>query len=350
MRALQIVKPHSEPELREVEQPHPAPGQVVVKVGGAGACHSDIHILHESDSSPWPLPFTIGHENAGWVHEIGASVTGLQIGQPVAVYGAWGCGSCARCQIGMDNYCEDPMSMPVPFGGCGLGGDGGMADYLLVPAARHLVPLPDGLSPADAAPLSDAGLTPYHAIRRSWPKLTPSATAVVIGAGGLGHIAIQILKATTAAQVIAVDTKPDALELATKLGADLALPATDDPAAAVKDATGGHGADVVLDFVGSEATLATGLDSARTLGDLTLVGIAGGTREFGFFSLPYELSLQTVYWGSRPELVELLELGARGLVRPVTTTYSLDQAVEAYRALHEGRVSGRAVIIPNAAP
>lgn len=350
MRALQMVKPHSEPELREVDKPHAGPGQVVVKVGGAGACHSDVHILHESDSSPWPLPFTIGHENAGWVHEIGEGVTGLEEGQPVAVYGAWGCGACPRCQIGMDNYCEDPMSMPVPFGGCGLGGDGGMADFLLVPAARHLVPLPDGLSPVDAAPLSDAGLTPYHAIRRSWSKLTPSATALVIGVGGLGHIAIQILKATTAARVIAVDAKEEALELATRLGADVVLPATEDTAAAVKQATGGRGADAGFDFVGTETTLGTAIAAARTLGDVTLVGIAGGTRDFGFFNVPYEVSLQTVYWGSRPELAELLELGARGLVRPVTTTYTLDQAVEAYRALHEGRVSGRAVIIPNSAP
>ncbi len=350
MRALQMVKPHSEPELREVEQPHPGPGQVVIKVGGAGACHSDLHILHESDSSPWPLPFTIGHENAGWVHELGEGVTGLQVGQAVAVYGAWGCGACSRCRVGMDNYCEDPMAMPVPFGGCGLGADGGMADYLLVPAARHLVALPEGLSPADAAPLSDAGLTPYHAIRRSWPKLTPEATAVVIGAGGLGHIAVQIIKATTGARVVAIDTKADALDLASSLGADLTVTASDQAAQAVKDATGGHGADVVLDFVGTEATLATAIASARTLGDLTLVGVAGGTRDFGFFTVPYELSLQSVYWGSRPELVELLELGARGLVRPVTTTYPLDQAVDAYRALHDGAVSGRAVIIPNSAP
>ncbi len=247
-------------------------------MGGAGACHSDLHILHESDSSPWPLPFTLGHENAGWVHEIGAGVTGLHEGQAVAVYGAWGCGACPRCLVGKDNYCEDPMSMPTPYGGCGLGADGGMAEYLLVPAARHLVPLPDGLSPADAAPLSDAGLTPYHAIRRSAAKLDPTATAVVIGAGGLGHIAVQILKAITPARVVAVDTKAEALELATSLGADQVIQAGDETAAAIRQATGGHGADVVLDFVGTEGTLHTAIGSARTLGDVTLVGVAGGTQ------------------------------------------------------------------------
>jgi propanol-preferring alcohol dehydrogenase len=209
----------------------------------------------------------------------------------------------------------------VPGGGGGLGLDGGMAEFMLIPNARHLVPLPDGLDPVMAAPLT-AGLTPYHAVRRSRAKLPPGATAVVIGAGGLGHLGVQILNATTAARVIAVDTRPDALALARDLGADLTIASGDTAADQIRDTTGGRGADVVLDFVGADATLALGAALARTVGDLTIVGIAGGTLPLSFFSVPYEVSVQTTYWGSRPELIEVLDLGARGLLRPKVTTFT----------------------------
>lgn len=348
MRALQITRWHSEPELVDVERPRPGPGQAVIKVGGAGVCHSDLHIMGElGDVSPWPLPFTLGHENAGWVDELGEGVTHLEPGQPVAVYGAWGCGVCAPCRVGTENYCEQPSVAP-PSGG--LGGHGGMAEYLLVPDARHLVPLPAGMTPVDAAPLTDAGLTPYHAVRRSWPKLGPTATAVVLGVGGLGHMAIQILKVTTAARVIAIDVKKEALDLARSLGADETLEAGDLAALAVRESTGGRGADVIIDCVGSDATLATAVASARPMGDITVVGIAGGTLPYNFFGVPYEVSVQSVYWGTRPELVEVLDLAARGLLRPRVTAYPLEQATEAYRALATGKIDGRAVIIPNAAP
>ncbi|BCJ57513.1 NAD(P)-dependent alcohol dehydrogenase [Micromonospora endophytica] len=348
MRALRLPGWKTQPELVDVDEPTPGPGQVVVKIGGAGACHSDLHLMHDFDAGavPWNPPFILGHENAGWVHALGAGVTGLEVGQPVAVYGPWGCGVCARCRVGAENYCENPAAAPVPGGGGGLGLDGGMAEYELVPAARFVVPLPDGLDPVRAAPLTDAGLTPYHAIRRSWSKLPPGSTAVVIGVGGLGHIAVQILKATTATRVIAVDTRAEALRLAEEGGADLTLRSGADTAEEIRAATGGRGADVVLDFVGAEATMRLGAAAARTLGDLTIVGIAGGTLPVNFFSVPYELSIQTTYWGSRPELIEVLELGARGLVRPKTTTYGLDDALRAYAQMQDGTLEGRAVIVP----
>ncbi|MEV4541970.1 NAD(P)-dependent alcohol dehydrogenase [Micromonospora echinaurantiaca] len=348
MRALRLPGWKSEPELIEVDEPTPGPGQVVVKIGGAGACHSDLHLMHdfEAGAVPWNPPFTLGHENAGWVHALGAGVTGLEVGQSVAVYGPWGCGTCARCRVGVDPYCENIAAAPAPGGGGGLGADGGMADYQLVPDARHIVPLPDGLDPVRAAPLTDAGLTPYHAIRRSWPKLVPGSTAVVIGVGGLGHVGIQILKATTAARVVAVDTRDAALRLAEECGADLALLSGAGTADDIRRATGGRGADLILDCVGADPTLALGAAAARTVGDLTIVGIGGGTLPVGFFSVPYELSIQTTYWGSRPELVEVLDLGARGLVRPKATTYPLEEAVTAYRQMRDGTLDGRAVIVP----
>ena len=348
MYALQLPSWKSDAVLVEVADPHPGPGEVVVKIGGAGACHSDLHLMHDFDAGilPWGPPFTLGHENAGWVHELGEGVTGLEIGQPVAVYGPWGCGTCPRCRLGIETYCENPAAAPAPGGGGGLGLDGGMAEYLLVPAARHLVPLPDGLEPVTAAPLTDAGLTPYHAVRRSWPKLAPGSTAVVIGVGGLGHLGVQILKATTAARVIAVDVRSDALALATEEGADAAVVADDATVATIRDLTGGRGADAVLDFVGSDASLLQAAASARMLGDVTIVGIAGGTLPVSFFSVPYEVSIQTTYWGTRPELVEVLDLAARGLIRPQVTTYPLADAAKAYHELAQGHIRGRAVVVP----
>jgi len=343
VRALRMIGFGRDPELVEIPDPTPGPGEVVIRVGAAGACHSDLHVLYELDvAGVWQLPMTLGHENAGWVHALGAGVTGLAEGDPVAVYGAWGCGVCARCAIGVENYCERPSVV----GGGGLGLDGGMADYLLVPDQRYLVPLPDGLDPVTAAPLTDAGLTPYHAIRRSWPKLTPDASIVLIGVGGLGHIAVQIARATTAAQVIAVDLKPDALELARKVGADHAVESDDDAAQRIRDLTGGRGADVVIDFVGATPTLNLARGVARNLADVTIVGIAGGEVPVSFFSQPYEVSIATTYWGSRPELVELLALAASGRISAERSLYSLEHGAQAYRDLRDNRVTGRAVVVP----
>lgn len=352
MRALRLMRWKSDPVLVEVPDPVPGPGQVVVRVGGAGACHSDLHLMRDFDGDllPWRPPFTLGHENAGWVEALGPGVEGLQVGQPVAVYGAWGCGACARCRLGVETLCEDLAAAPVPAGGGGLGLDGGMADLLLVPSARHLVPLPDGLDPVAAAPLTDAGLTPYHAVRRSLPKLVPGATAVVIGVGGLGHLAVQILKAVSAARVVAVDPRPEARALAVAGGADLVVAPGPEAASDVRAATGGLGADVVLDFVGADDTMRLAVAVSRPLGDVTVVGIAGGTLGLSFFSVPYEVSIQTTYWGSRPELVEVLDLGARGLVRPAITRYALEDAPSAYAAMAAGTLDGRAVVVPNAGP
>jgi propanol-preferring alcohol dehydrogenase len=348
MRALRLLSWKSEPQLVEVDEPTPGPDEVVVRIGGAGACHSDLHLMHDFDGRalPWGPPFTLGHENAGWVHRIGTGVTAVEIGDPVAVYGPWGCGRCDRCRAGVESYCADPAAAPVPGGGGGLGLDGGMAEFMLVPAVRHLVPLPEGLDPVQAAPLTDAGLTPYHAVRRSWAKLTPMSTALVIGVGGLGHVGIQILKATTAARVIAVDTSKEALALAEEVGADRTVVAGDHAIDEIRSATQGRGADVTLDFVGADSTLALAAAATRVLGDLTIVGIAGGRLPVSFFSVPYEVSIQTTYWGSRPELAEVLDLGARGLVAPKVVTFPLDQAVDAYHQLAGAALHGRAVIVP----
>ncbi|MFD4195064.1 NAD(P)-dependent alcohol dehydrogenase [Amycolatopsis thermoflava] len=331
MRAWRLPAWKTDPELVEVDQPRPGPGQVVIRIGGADACHSDLHLMREfgAGALPWGPPFTLGRENAGWVHETGAGVTQLAVGTLVAVHGPWGCGTCLRCLAGLDTYCENPAAAPVPGGGGGLGLDGGMAEFMLIPDARHLVPLPEGLDPVTAAPLTEAALTPYHAVRRSWGKLPPGSTAVVIGAGGLGHLAVQILKSTTAARIVAVDTRAEALELAERAGADLVVPAGDRAADMIRGATGGRGADAIFDCVGSDKTLALGVAVGRMLGDLTIIGLGGGAVPVSFFGVPYEMSVQSTYWGSRPELVEVLDLAARNLLHASTTVFPLAEALEA---------------------
>jgi alcohol dehydrogenase, propanol-preferring len=349
MKAFRLLSWKTEGSLVDVEVPRAGPGDVVIRVGGAGACHSDLHLMHEFEEGlvPWGPPFTLGHENAGWVHEIGEGVEGFEPGQAVAVYGPWGCGRCTRCLAGVETYCLDVMNAPVPGGGGGLGLDGGMAEYMLVrDAQRHLLVLPEGLEPAAAAPLTDAGLTPYHAIRRSRHLLTPGSHCVVIGVGGLGGMAVQLLKATTATTIIAVDTNADALAVAKDYGADIVIESGDDAAEVIREVMGGRGAEVVIDNVGADATLALGAGVVDVLGQLTIVGIGGGTLPVSFFSLPYEASVQTTYWGSRGELAEVLNLAARGLITPTVTTYPLAEAARAYQELAAGDVRGRAVIVP----
>ncbi|WP_372728279.1 NAD(P)-dependent alcohol dehydrogenase, partial [Nocardioides sp.] len=340
---------HSKPVLSEVPEPEPGPGQVVIQVGGAGVCHSDLHLMSDFESGqlPWEPPFTLGHENAGWVHRVGAGVHGFEPGQPVAVTGAWGCGTCARCRDGVEIYCENLAEAPVPGGGGGLGLDGGMADFMLVHDSRFLVPLPDGLDPVHAAPLTDAGLTPYHAIKRSLAKLTPDATAVVIGAGGLGHMAVQILKVMSSAAVIVVDPLKAARDLALSVGADVALEPGEELVATIREHTRGRGADLVLDLVGSDSTLADAAGMTRSLGDLTIVGIAGGTLPVSFFSQAYEVSIQTTYWGTRHELGEVLELAARKLIAAEVHPHPLEDGPEVYRQLRAGEIAGRAVLQPS---
>jgi alcohol dehydrogenase, propanol-preferring len=341
MRAFQLVEWQQPAELREVAVPEPGPGEVLIKVAGAGACHSDLHLMEwPAGLTPWEPPFTIGHENAGWVHELGAGVTDLEIGDPVLVYIPWGCGRCMPCRTSNENFCEIGVS------GAGLGRDGGMAEYLLVPAARHLLPLGD-LDPVEAAPLSDAALTPYHAIKRSLHKLVPGSSAVVIGAGGLGHMAVQMLAALAPAQVIAVDLSDEKLALAAEAGAHVTVKAGDTAEQEVREATRGRGADLVLDLVGSDETLALSTSVSRPQGDLAIVGLAGGSFALSFFSHPGESSVATVNGGSAIDLMEVLELARSGLIRAHIERFSLDQAPEVYERLRRGEIASRAVICPH---
>jgi alcohol dehydrogenase, propanol-preferring len=258
------------------------------------------------------------------------------------VYGLLGCGRCKPCAAGAENLCIHGMEGPP---GIGFGVDGAMAEYLLVADPRRLVPIGD-LNPVDAAPLTDAGLTPYRAVKRVLPKLTPGSHAVVIGAGGLGHLAIQILGALTPATVIAVDTREPALSLARQAGAASTVLAGDDAAAAVIDATNGARAEVVLDFVGAASTIALGAAVARVGADLIVVGAAAGNFTWNFYALPYEVNLTTTFWGTLPELHEVIAMAGQGLIKPHIQRFPLEEAMHAYELMEQGQLSGRAVIVP----
>ncbi|MEW2455168.1 NAD(P)-dependent alcohol dehydrogenase [Streptomyces albus] len=344
MKALQYQHIGEAPVLTTVEDPEPGPGQVLLKVTAAGACHSDFAVMGMTrDQLRFPLPLTLGHEGVGTVEALGDGARGVAVGDSVAVYGPWGCGVCHNCAQGKENYClraaQEGIFPP------GLGAPGAMAEYLLVDDPRHLVPLGD-LDPVTTAPLTDAGLTPYHAIKLSLPKLVAGSTAVVIGTGGLGHLGIQLLRAMTPARVIALDVAQEKLELARSVGAHEVLLSDTKAADRIRELTGGQGATAVFDFVGVPPTTALAGQSVGIEGDVTLVGIGGGTLPVGFGILPYETTVRSPYWGSRAELEEVLALARQGVLDIHVERFTLDEAPRAYELLHEGKINGRAVMVP----
>ncbi|MFI5808209.1 NAD(P)-dependent alcohol dehydrogenase [Streptomyces sp. NPDC051561] len=345
MKAVQYRAVGAAPEVVTIDRPEPGPGQVLLKVTAAGVCHSDIAVMSwPAEALPFPLPLTLGHEGAGTVAALGEGVTAFGVGDSVVVYGPWGCGSCLLCAQGKENYCLRAAELGIRPPG--LGAPGALAEYMIVDDPRHLVPLGD-LDPVTAVPLTDAGLTPYHAIKTSLPKLTPGSTAVVIGTGGLGHLAIQLLRALTPARVIALDVTEEKLDLARKVGAHEGVLSDEHAAAKIRELTAGLGAQAVFDFVGAPPTVATASACAGVEADVTIVGIGGGAAPVGFGSVPYDAAFRAPYWGSRSELIEVLDLARAGVLDVHVETYTLDQAPEVYERLHAGRVNGRAVLLPN---
>ncbi len=341
MRALRLTNWESIPVLVEVAVPEPHGSEVLVEVTAAGLCRSDLHIMSSPPGVyPYTLPFTLGHETAGRVAALGPAASGVAEGDLVVVYSRWGCGSCWQCANGRDNACSRTQRSPH---GAGLGRDGGLADYLLVPSARYLVPAP-GLDPVHAAPLTDAALTSYHAVKLSLAQLRPGSSALVLGVGGLGHMAIQILKAITSARVLAVDVRPSALDLARAAGADACLAADGLTPSDVRAELGADGATVALDFVGSNATLELAAGSIAPGGDVAYVGRAGGELRVKPGLIAYECTVRMPTWGTLAELAEVVELARSGAIHSEAEVYSLAEAVTAYGRLKQGEVIGRAVI------
>ncbi|MEV0846187.1 NAD(P)-dependent alcohol dehydrogenase [Streptomyces sp. NPDC049954] len=346
MKAVQYRTVGAAPEVVEIPKPSPRPGEILLKVTAAGVCHSDIAVMSwTEDQLPFPLPLTLGHEGAGIVEEVGEGVQHVRIGESVAVYGPWGCGRCSKCAQGKENYClfADRLNIRPP----GLGAPGAIAEYMIVDDARHLMRL-RGLDPVATVSLTDAGLTPYHAIKRSLPKLGPGSTAVVIGTGGLGHIGIQLLRALTPARVVALDVNDEKLQLAKQVGAHEVVLSDERAADNVRRLTPeGRGAEAVFDFVGVPPTVETAGRCAMVEGDVTIVGIGGGSLAVGFGLQPYETVVTAPYWGSRSELGEVFDLARAGSLDVHIEKYGIDEAPKAYERLHEGKVRGRAVILPN---
>ncbi|MBO4143483.1 NAD(P)-dependent alcohol dehydrogenase [Micromonospora tulbaghiae] len=344
MRAVRMTAP-GVLEHAEVPTPQAGPGEVLLRVGAVGACHSDLHIL-DAPEGVFPIPMTLGHEIAGTVDTVGAGVDGWSPGDRAAVYGIVGCGRCRACLRGEENRCR-----VIPVGGIGLSRDGGLAEYVVVPASR-LLPVGD-MDMTQAAPLTDAGLTPYHAVELARPRLRPGTSCVVIGIGGLGHMGLQILLATTAVRIIAVDTNTAALDLAGRLGAHHVVQAGPDAVDKIRELVGPapDGADVVLDFVGAQPTLDTARQVVATGGQILLVGLAGGTLPVRPVAdepppVPLETGVVVPFWGTRAELHEVIALARAGRLHADVQTFPLAEAPQAYEALRRGDVRGRAVIVP----
>lgn len=341
MRAVQVVGYHEPMRLTEVPVPEASgPHDVVVKIGGAGVCRTDIHILEGqwAEKSGVTLPYTIGHENAGWVHAVGSAVTNVSEGDKVIVHPLATCGLCRACRFGDDVHCEQSL---FP----GIDTAGGYADYLKT-SARSVVRIDDSLEPSDVAALADAGLTAYHAAAKAARRLRPGDKCVVIGAGGLGHIGIQVLKAISAAELVVLDRNPDAVELATGIGADHGVVADGTHVEQVQELTGGHGAEAVIDFVGEGGATADGVRMLRRAGDYHVVGYGENINVPTIDIISTEINFIGNLVGSYNDLCELMVLAAQGKVRLHTSKYPLERYQDALDDLDAGRIRGRAILTP----
>ena len=341
MRAVQVVGYHQPLEMKELPVPEvTGPLDVIVRIGGAGVCRTDIHILEGqwAEKSGVQLPYTIGHENAGWVHAVGSAVTNVAEGDKVIVHPLITCGLCRACRSGDDVHCENSL---FP----GIDTDGGYAEYLKT-SARSVVKIDESLEPSDVAALADAGLTAYHAAAKAARRLTPRDNCVVIGAGGLGHIGIQVLKALSPAGLIVVDRNPDAVKLAVSIGADHGVVAQGGHVDEVLDLTGGNGAEVVIDFVGEGGTTSEGIAMTRRAGDYHVVGYGENIEVPTIDLISAEKNVIGNLVGSYNDLCDLMALAARGAVTLHTVKYPLDDFQKAIDDLAAGRVRGRAILVP----
>jgi propanol-preferring alcohol dehydrogenase len=346
MRAYRLTAWGHAPELVEVPVPTPGPGQVVVQVAGCGLCHSDLEMMampgEVGEHLGWKIPFTLGHETAGWVRAVGAGVEGVRDGDAVAVSSPSSCGACRWCAAGRDNAC------PHGLVGRGYGRDGGLAESVLVDDVRSLLPLAAGLDPGLVAPLTDAGATSQHAVARILPRVRPDGTVVVLGVGGLGAFVVQILRATTSAQVIAVDPDPVRRELATGWGAHVVVDGVQrGTARQLAELVGEGGADAVVDLVGTDDTIACATRVCAAGGAIAVVGAGGGSLARAWFhSLPRDGELFTFQGSDLLDARAVLDLAATGAIEVPVVPFALDDVADAYAALRAGSLAGRIVVQP----
>ena len=341
MKAARLHAYHQALKLDEVDEPRAdGPLDVVVRIGAAGLCRTDLHIQEGqwAEKSGVELPYTPGHENAGWVHEIGSAVTNVAVGDTVIVHPFISCGLCRPCRAGDDMHCLNG-SFP------GINRDGGFADFLKT-SARSVVKLDPGLEPKDIAALADAGLTAIHAVKKAIPVLGPGTRAVVIGAGGLGHIGIQCLKAMTPTEIIVVDPSEKALALAKELGADHTVKVDGSHVDTVKELTDGLGAEAIIDFVGEKGAIEDGVAMIRDGGFYYVIGYGENIDIPTIDVISREISFIGNLVGTYTDLYELMTLTAQGKVTLHTSTYPLDAINDAMADLDNGRLRGRGILIP----
>jgi propanol-preferring alcohol dehydrogenase len=351
MLAVQLTAWGEYPQLADVPKPAPTGDQLLLEVGAVGLCRSDLHVMDApADRFDYQLPLTLGHEVAGTVVSTGPAADASWVGRSVVVQGIWPCRRCRNCLRGRENYClklaprADGKLAPI---GNGLGHPGGLAEFMLVPSADVLVAI-GSLGHADAAPLADAGLTAYHAIRTNADLVDERTVAVVVGIGGLGHLALQILRDMGVTQIVAVDTRFASLELARTLGALTAHPTLDDASAAI---TGLGGADIVFDFAGAPTTVEPATRLLAPGGRVVMVGSGGGRVTVGKdVGLVNGWQVRAPFWGTTTDLGAVVDLAARGRLHAETKTYPLHEAPDVYRLLRTGSIAGRAVIVPSAGP
>lgn len=343
MKAVRVVGYHKNLELDSVPEPKiTSPLDVIVKIGAAGVCRTDLHILEGqwAEKSGVNLPYTIGHENAGWVHAVGEAVTNLKAGDKVILHPLITCGLCRACRFGDDVHCDNAR---FP----GINCDGGYAEFLKT-GARSVIKLDENLEPADVAALADAGLTAYHVVAKAARQLRPGNTVVMIGAGGLGHIGIQVMKALSPATIVVVDRNPEALKLAKSLGADHVVESKEDGAFvnAVLALTGEKGAEAVIDFVAEGGSTSTGVKMLRRAGNYYVVGYGENLNVPTIDIISTEINFIGNLVGSYNDLAELMVLAAQGKVVLHTTKYKLDDFQKAIDDLSAGKVRGRAILVP----
>jgi NAD+-dependent secondary alcohol dehydrogenase Adh1 len=328
-------------KIDEVDEPKATgPLDVVVRIGAAGLCRTDLHIQEGqwAEKSGVELPYTPGHENAGWVHEVGSAVTNVEVGDTVIVHPFISCGRCGPCRAGNDMHCLNG-SFP------GINRDGGFADFLMT-SARSVVKLGPGLDPKDIAALADAGLTAIHAVKKAIPVLSAGTRVVVIGAGGLGHIGVQCLKAMTPAEIIVIDPSEPALALARELGADHTVQVGDSHVETVKELTDGLGAEAIVDFVGEKGAIEDGIEMIRDGGFYYVIGYGENIDIPTIDVISREISFIGNLVGTYNDLQELMTLTAQGKVILHTATYPLEGINDAMADLDGGRLQGRGILVP----
>src|SRR5436305_2367192 len=344
MKAARLHAYHEALKLDSVDEPKAdGPFDVIVRIGAAGLCRTDLHIQEGqwAEKSGVALPYTPGHENAGWVHELGSAVTNVERGDTVIVHPFISCGLCEPCRRGDDMHCLNG-SFP------GIDRDGGFAEFLLT-SARSVVKLDPSLQPAEIAALADAGLTAIHAVKKALPVLSAGTRAVVIGAGGLGHIGIQCLQAMTPAEIIVVDPSEPALALAREVGADHTVRVDGSHVDTVRELTDGMGAEVILDFVGEKGAVEDGIAMIQDGGFYYVIGYGQNLVVPTIDIISREISFIGNLVGTYADLEELMTLTAQGKVRLHTSTYPLDAVNEAMADLDGGRLQGRGILVPASA-